>query len=114
MAAETRPGIISALGIRVLRFQTSPAHPSGPARDVLATLGRRHLEQLSRPGYAFAMYLCKLRRIGKELPQIIPEHVADEVSSVVASITHSTYTTAGLAHRWWPLGWAIIKDEEFQ
>lgn len=65
------------------------------------------------PEFALAMYLCDLKRMGKDLPQTIPEDVANEVSSAIALTTLGAYPTAGLAGRW-PLAWAMTKDEEIQ
>ena len=43
--------------------------------------------QLLFPEFALAMYLCNLKLVGKELPQALPERVANEVSSMVDIIS---------------------------
>ena len=43
--------------------------------------------QLLFPEFALAMYLCNLRIVGKELPQALPEKIANEVSSMVDIIS---------------------------
>jgi hypothetical protein len=43
--------------------------------------------QLLFPEFALAMYLCNLRLVGKELPQILPEQITNEVSSMVDIIS---------------------------
>jgi len=43
--------------------------------------------QLLFPEFALAMYLCNLKLVGKELPQTLPERVANEVSSMVDIIS---------------------------
>ena len=43
--------------------------------------------QLLFPEFALAMYLCNLKLVGKELPQILPERIANEVSSMVDIIS---------------------------
>ncbi|KAL9591449.1 MAG: hypothetical protein Q9179_007711 [Wetmoreana sp. 5 TL-2023] len=43
--------------------------------------------QLLFPEFALAMYLCNLRLVGKELPQTLPEKIANEVSSMVDIIS---------------------------
>ncbi|KAI4167025.1 MAG: hypothetical protein LQ343_007550 [Gyalolechia ehrenbergii] len=43
--------------------------------------------QLLFPEFALAMYLCNLRLVGKELPQMLPEKIANEVSSMVDIIS---------------------------
>lgn len=43
--------------------------------------------QLLFPEFALAMYLCNLRLVGKELPQVLPERIANEVSSMVDIIS---------------------------
>lgn len=43
--------------------------------------------QLLFPEFALAMYLCNLRLVGKELPQGLPEKIANEVSSMVDIIS---------------------------
>lgn len=35
------------------------------------------------PEFALAMYLCNLKLTGKQLPQVLPEHIRNEVSSMV-------------------------------
>ena len=39
------------------------------------------------PEFALAMYLCNLKLVGKELPQILPERITNEVSSMVDIIS---------------------------
>lgn len=39
------------------------------------------------PEFALAMYLCNLKLVGKELPQTLPEKIANEVSSMVDIIS---------------------------
>ena len=39
------------------------------------------------PEFALAMYLCNLRLVGKDLPQNLPEKIANEVSSMVDIIS---------------------------
>lgn len=43
--------------------------------------------QLLFPEFALAMYLCNLRLVGKDLPQTLPERIANEVSSMVDIIS---------------------------
>lgn len=43
--------------------------------------------QLLFPEFALAMYLCNLRLVGKELPHTLPEHIKNEVSSMVDIIS---------------------------
>lgn len=43
--------------------------------------------QLLFPEFALAMYLCNLRIVGKDLPQTLPERIANEVSSMVDIIS---------------------------
>ncbi|MCJ1464066.1 actin organization and endocytosis protein [Pseudocyphellaria aurata] len=43
--------------------------------------------QLLFPEFALAMYLCNLRLVGKDLPQALPERIANEVSSMVDIIS---------------------------
>ncbi|KAI4136846.1 MAG: hypothetical protein L6R39_007587, partial [Caloplaca ligustica] len=43
--------------------------------------------QLLFPEFALAMYLCNLRLVGKDLPQTLPEKIANEVSSMVDIIS---------------------------
>ena len=43
--------------------------------------------QLLFPEFALAMYLCNLKLVGKELPQILPERITNEVSSMVDIIS---------------------------
>ena len=43
--------------------------------------------QLLFPEFALAMYLCNLKLVGKELPQVLPERIANEVSSMVDIIS---------------------------
>lgn len=43
--------------------------------------------QLLFPEFALAMYLCNLRLVGKDLPQNLPERIANEVSSMVDIIS---------------------------
>ncbi len=43
--------------------------------------------QLLFPEFALAMYLCNLKLVGKELPQALPEKIANEVSSMVDIIS---------------------------
>ncbi|KAI4244466.1 MAG: hypothetical protein L6R40_002933 [Gallowayella cf. fulva] len=43
--------------------------------------------QLLFPEFALAMYLCNLRLVGKDLPQSLPEKIANEVSSMVDIIS---------------------------
>ena len=43
--------------------------------------------QLLFPEFAVAMYLCNLKLVGKELPQSLPERIANEVSSMVDIIS---------------------------
>ena len=43
--------------------------------------------QLLFPEFALAMYLCNLKLVGKELPQALPERIANEVSSMVDIIS---------------------------
>jgi actin cytoskeleton-regulatory complex protein PAN1 len=39
--------------------------------------------QLHFPEFALAMYLCNLKLVGKSLPSTLPEHIKNEVSSMV-------------------------------
>ena len=39
------------------------------------------------PEFALAMYLCNLKIVGKELPQALPERIANEVSDMVDKIS---------------------------
>ncbi|KFY16999.1 hypothetical protein V492_00964 [Pseudogymnoascus sp. VKM F-4246] len=39
--------------------------------------------QLLFPEFALAMYLCNLKLVGKQLPPALPEHIRNEVSSMV-------------------------------
>ncbi|MCJ1309926.1 actin organization and endocytosis protein [Agyrium rufum] len=43
--------------------------------------------QLLFPEFALAMYLCNLKLVGKDLPAVLPEKVANEVSSMVDIIS---------------------------
>lgn len=43
--------------------------------------------QLLFPEFALAMYLCNLKLVGKDLPQALPEKIANEVSSMVDIIS---------------------------
>ena len=43
--------------------------------------------QLLFPEFALAMYLCNLKLVGKDLPQALPERIANEVSSMVDIIS---------------------------
>ena len=43
--------------------------------------------QLLFPEFALAMYLCNLKLVGKDLPQVLPERIANEVSSMVDIIS---------------------------
>ncbi|KAF2090508.1 hypothetical protein K490DRAFT_34719 [Saccharata proteae CBS 121410] len=43
--------------------------------------------QLLFPEFALAMYLCNLKLVGKELPNALPERIANEVSSMVDIIS---------------------------
>lgn len=43
--------------------------------------------QLFFPEFALAMYLCNLRLTGKELPDVLPERIKNEVSSMVDIIS---------------------------
>ena len=43
--------------------------------------------QLLFPEFALAMYLCNLRIVGKELPNGLPDHIKNEVSSMVDIIS---------------------------
>lgn len=43
--------------------------------------------QLLFPEFALAMYLCNLKLVGKDLPQMLPEKIANEVSSMVDIIS---------------------------
>ncbi|KAG8525388.1 uncharacterized protein KY384_009032 [Bacidia gigantensis] len=43
--------------------------------------------QLLFPEFALAMYLCNLKLVGKDLPQLLPEKIANEVSSMVDIIS---------------------------
>ena len=43
--------------------------------------------QLLFPEFALAMYLCNLKLVGKDLPQILPEKISNEVSSMVDIIS---------------------------
>ena len=43
--------------------------------------------QLLFPEFALAMYLCNLKLVGKDLPQELPERIANEVSSMVDIIS---------------------------
>ncbi|KAL8959355.1 MAG: hypothetical protein Q9193_003769 [Seirophora villosa] len=43
--------------------------------------------QLLFPEFALAMYLCNLKLVGKDLPQTLPEKIANEVSSMVDIIS---------------------------
>ncbi|MCJ1243841.1 actin organization and endocytosis protein [Trapelia coarctata] len=43
--------------------------------------------QLLFPEFALAMYLCNLKLVGKDLPQVLPEKIANEVSSMVDIIS---------------------------
>ena len=43
--------------------------------------------QLLFPEFALAMYLCNLKLVGKDLPQALPEQIANEVSSMVDIIS---------------------------
>ncbi|KAI9749669.1 MAG: hypothetical protein M4579_006790 [Chaenotheca gracillima] len=43
--------------------------------------------QLLFPEFALAMYLCNLKLVGKEMPQVLPEKIANEVSSMVDIIS---------------------------
>ena len=43
--------------------------------------------QLLFPEFALAMYLCNLKLVGKDLPQTLPEKVANEVGSMVDIIS---------------------------
>ncbi|OAA74123.1 polyA nuclease [Cordyceps fumosorosea ARSEF 2679] len=45
--------------------------------------------ELYFPEFALAMYLCNLRLSGKTLPQMLPEHIRNEVSSMVDIIGFS-------------------------
>ncbi|KAL9020247.1 MAG: hypothetical protein Q9185_002530 [Variospora sp. 1 TL-2023] len=43
--------------------------------------------QLLFPEFALAMYLCNLKLVGKDLPQALPDKIANEVSSMVDIIS---------------------------
>lgn len=43
--------------------------------------------QLLFPEFALAMYLCNLKLVGKDLPQTLPDRIANEVSSMVDIIS---------------------------
>ena len=43
--------------------------------------------QLLFPEFALSMYLCNLKIVGKELPSVLPEKIANEVSSMVDIIS---------------------------
>lgn len=45
--------------------------------------------QLHFPEFALAMYLCNLKLVGKQLPSTLPDHIKNEVSSMVDIINFS-------------------------
>lgn len=45
--------------------------------------------QLHFPEFALAMYLCNLKIVGKQLPTTLPDHIKNEVSSMVDIINFS-------------------------
>lgn len=51
--------------------------------------------ELYFPEFALAMYLCNLRLSGKTLPQVLPENVRNEVSSMVDIIGFSVVDESG-------------------
>ncbi|KAJ6788597.1 hypothetical protein PWT90_07382 [Aphanocladium album] len=53
--------------------------------------------ELYFPEFALAMYLCNLRLSGKTLPQVLPENVRNEVSSMVDIIGFSVVDESGNA-----------------
>ncbi|TDZ18575.1 Actin cytoskeleton-regulatory complex protein PAN1 [Colletotrichum orbiculare MAFF 240422] len=53
--------------------------------------------QLHFPEFALAMYLCNLKLTGKSLPSALPDHIKNEVSSVVDIINFSIAEDAGRA-----------------
>ncbi len=50
------------------------------------------------PEFALAMYLCNLKLVGKQLPHTLPEHIRNEVSSMVDIINFGVADDAPAVH----------------